>query len=346
MSLLRIRTPGRLHFGLLGWGKDASRQFGGVGLMIESPGVTLAAERSAEWAFLGPLADRVETIVRTIRRRSEELAHPLARIGPMRIEVLDAPAEHVGLGLGTQLSLAVLQLCLESEGLPSPEPAELARLSGRGQRSGIGLHGFLHGGLIVDGGRSSNDHASAPPLLTRLTFPEDWSILLVQPHGPIGRHGEAERNAFSQLPPTADRLTDHLCRLVLLGILPAVIERDLRAFGSALSELQQAVGRAFATAQGGTFASPQAPAIIEEISRAGLVGAGQTSWGPSLYGFGTIPPQTRDEIRTTLCRKFGLPSTAVIWTAAANHGAEMRTNHRGTEAQRGECEGERGESSR
>ena len=42
--LLRILTPSRLHFGLLGWGPQAPRQFGGVGLMVERPGLEIVAE--------------------------------------------------------------------------------------------------------------------------------------------------------------------------------------------------------------------------------------------------------------------------------------------------------------
>ena len=44
--------------------------------------------------------------------------------------------------------------------IADPSLETLARLSGRGRRSGIGLHGFFHGGLIVDGGR--RDEAIPP----------------------------------------------------------------------------------------------------------------------------------------------------------------------------------------
>ena len=130
---------------------------------------------------------------------------------------------------------------------------ELARWTGRGRRSGIGLHGFEHGGLIVDGGR--RDEADIPPLLARLPFPEDWSILVVRPPGESGLHGPDENRAFANLPPITQDVTDALCRLVLLEILPAVIERDLPAFGAALAELQARVGACFAPAQGGIYST-------------------------------------------------------------------------------------------
>ena len=69
----RDPDPSRLHFGLLGWGPQAPRQFGGVGLMIEKPGLELVAEPASEWRFEGPLADRVRELVGQVidRRRTD-----------------------------------------------------------------------------------------------------------------------------------------------------------------------------------------------------------------------------------------------------------------------------------
>ena len=58
MTRLRINTPSRLHFGLLGWGPQVPRQFGGVGLMLERPGLEIVAETAPTWEADGPLADR------------------------------------------------------------------------------------------------------------------------------------------------------------------------------------------------------------------------------------------------------------------------------------------------
>ncbi len=79
---LQIRTPSRLHFGLFGWGPEIARQFGGVGLMIEAPGVKVVVERAAEWSAQGPLASRLEAIIAQLRARSLEsgLTLPAARV--------------------------------------------------------------------------------------------------------------------------------------------------------------------------------------------------------------------------------------------------------------------------
>jgi beta-RFAP synthase len=175
--------------------------------------------------------------------------------------------------------------------------------------------------LIVDGGRRRQD--KPPPLLTRLPFPDDWSILVLRPHDEPGLHGIAERCAFDSLPPIAAGVTDALCRLVLLEMLPAVVERDLPAFGAALSALQARVGACFAPAQGGIFLSARAASIVDEVRNLGFVGVGQSSWGPTLYGF---TDQTGSKLAasvTHLSRLLGLGQSSVFTTTSANHGATL-----------------------
>ncbi len=274
MTRLQTTTPSRLHFGLLSWGPDAPRQYGGVGLMIERPGLELTAEPAESWKADGPLADRV---LRVASQVTDGLASIGQSVSPLCFQIDHAPPEHAGLGVGTQLSLAVARIMTHAAGLPAVPLADLASLTGRGARSGIGLHGFVHGGLIVDGGRRGTE--AFPPLITRLEFPSDWRVLVVIPPGPSGLSGGAETDAFAELPPMSDAVSDRLCRLVLLGLLPAVVEHDLAAFGAALTAIQFHVGRSFAPAQaGGLYGRPDLEPMIDFLRRSGLHGAGQSSW--------------------------------------------------------------------
>ncbi len=238
---------------------------------------------------------------------------------PARICVQSAPVEHVGLGVGTQLSLAVTRVVLNLAGVTDPSVELLARLTGRGSRSGIGLHGFCQGGLIVNGGRKWE--TGIPPLLCRIPFPEDWSVLIVHPPGPRGVHGPDEVRAFASLPPIAPDVTNRLCRLVLLGILPALVEHDLPAFGAAISKLQAQVGACFASVQGGAYAARQASAIMAELAGLGFVGIGQSSWGPTLFGFASASQVDPGTAVAHICQRFGLDEPAVYCTRADNQGA-------------------------
>lgn len=317
-SRIRTRTPSRLHFGLLGWEPRATRQFGGIGLMINAPGIDLMVEPASSWSVDGPHSARVRQLIEHLQGKSHAAGITLPSA---HIRIVSAPPEHVGLGVGTQLCLAVARAVFQLAGKEDLSLDDLARWTGRGRRSGIGLHGFEHGGLIVDGGR--RNEVGIPPLVARLTFPDDWSILIVRPPSESGLHGPDESRAFATLPPFTQTVTDSLCRLVLLEILPAVREHDLPAFGAALAELQAHVGECFAPAQGGIYATALAARIVAELRKLGFVGAGQSSWGPTLYAFSSLPEQELSVLTRRLREQFGLDQESVFLTTAANHGARF-----------------------
>jgi beta-ribofuranosylaminobenzene 5'-phosphate synthase len=320
MTRLTLRSSSRLHFGLLSWGSQGLREFGGVGLMIDDPGLNLTATPAEAWSATGPLASRV---LEFASRAAQTLVFQGVTVDPIAFEFHQGPPEHVGLGLGTQLGLGVARLVCELAGMTGPTVEELARLSGRGLRSGIGLHGFAQGGLIVDGGRAGLE--GIPPLLARLEFPRAWAVLVVIPRKDPGLHGFREVQAFASLPPSPDSLTDRLCRLVLLGLMPAVVEADLGRFGEALEEIQRRVGEGFAPAQGGTFARPEFEVIVEAMRLEGLKGVGQSSWGPTLYGFSDSPKEERISLLDRLNRRLGLDPSSSFWTLASSSGASIAT---------------------
>jgi beta-ribofuranosylaminobenzene 5'-phosphate synthase len=287
--------------------------------MVGAPGITITAESARSWTAEGPLAGRVLDFA---RKAAEGLERRGFTVEPASFRVDEPPPEHVGLGVGTQLGLGVARLVSELAGHAEPSVVELAELSGRGLRSGIGLHGFAHGGLIVDGGRAGPE--GIPALLSRLEFPSDWAVLIVLPERKPGIHGRREIQAFAQLPPSPDSLTDRLCRLVLLGLMPAVVERDLPRFGEVLEEIQQRVGQGFASAQGGTFAHSGLEAVAAEMRASGLRGVGQSSWGPTLYGFFEGSVGEKLALLDQLESRVPLASGDAFWTSASPRGATIQ----------------------
>jgi beta-ribofuranosylaminobenzene 5'-phosphate synthase len=318
MTRIRVQTPSRLHFGLLGWGPGARRQFGGLGLMIGDPGLELTVEAADRWQARGPLADRALQIAQTVQTELAARGHAL---GPLSLTVEKAPSAHVGLGVGTQLSLGVARASTVLAGLPDLPAHELALMTDRGRRSGIGIHGFEEGGFILDGGRK--DGVSIPPRLLRLPFPEHWSIALITPDDVAGLHGSSELAAFRELPSIDGTVTDQLCGLVLLGLVPSLVETDFLSFGATLANIQDLVGRCFAPAQGGAYASSDVGKLVRRLRSAGLGGVGQSSWGPTLYGFTDASGQARLELAARLCNEVGLRPEQIHWTKAANHGARI-----------------------
>ena len=315
---IRIRTPSRLHFGLLGWGAEALRQFGGVGLMVDDPGLEVVVQPSSHWEAVGVLSERSILIAGEVAERLTSLGYD---VKPCRIENIRIPQAHLGLGVGTQLSMAIALAIGEFSGLVDPGVEILARIAGRGLRSGIGIHGFYEGGLIVDSGRRRKEEI--PTRILRLELPREWSVLVLIPTHRPGLHGREEVMAFKRLPPVPIGMTQRLCQLLLLGLLPAVIEKDLSAFGESLEEIQQVVGAAFAPVQGGQFAEPETEAIIGQMKRIGLFGAGQSSWGPAIYAFSEEDRAQRIRIRNHLLERYEIQEENIFWTQGSTRGADL-----------------------
>jgi beta-ribofuranosylaminobenzene 5'-phosphate synthase len=319
--MLRIRTGSRLHFGLFNLG-EGPRQFGGVGLMIDEPGIQLCMTPAREWAAEGPLSGRV---LEFARRFAATLRSP-DLLTPRHFLVGQAAPEHAGLGTGTQLGLATARLL--AEGSPvRPRADRLALLVQRGLRSALGVHGFEHGGFLVEAGKLPESDLVSP-LVARLPFPDDWRVLVAIPPHPAGLHGASEKEAFSVLAerPADESTTDSLCRLTLLGMLPAIQQLDVRAFGEALYEFNVRVGEMFAPVQGGVYSSGAVAELVTFLRGAGVAGVGQSSWGPAVFAV-VGDGGKADDLAARVRERF--PFGANVFVAKGmNRGALLSTEYR------------------
>jgi beta-RFAP synthase len=311
-----------LHFGLLSPAPEETRcdevgnqrQFGGVGLMVEAPGIRLSVKTASIWSAAGPHAERA---LRFAKRFAENMSGHSIRPHLIKIDE-PAPAEHSGFGTGTQLGLAVGKALGLSENIADLSILDIAQKVGRGQRSSLGIHGFEKGGFLIEGGKRTADSIS--PLLVQVAFPPEWRLVLVMPPCHQAMSGEAERHAFMHLQKNSAQI-DGLCRLVLLGLLPALVERDLQAFGAALHEYNARAGEAFAAVQGGRYVHAKIAEAIQLARSHGALGAGQSSWGPVV--FAVVGDEEQAEFLTKCYRRqFELKETDVIVTKARNGGAE------------------------
>ena len=287
--MTRVHAPSRLHFGLLNVPSAApnptERLFGGIGLMVSDPGVVVQVKSSPEWSATGPSAERALALA---QRFTASLTPPCQQ--QFQIDVLSCPAEHTGLGVGTQLGLAVAKGIAVELGLGNLPAVELAPKVGRGARSGIGVHGFERGGLLFDSGKRPGEAISQQR--SRRELPPDWRVLLICPRGVPRWHGDAERRAFASASP-ADKTR--------LGELFTLLETatDYGTFAESLYEYNRLAGAAFAEVQGGIYSSPEVTAIIERIRAVGVPATGQSSWGPTVFAI-TPNPEIAAELQRDL----------------------------------------------
>ncbi|WP_290899912.1 beta-ribofuranosylaminobenzene 5'-phosphate synthase [Ferroglobus sp.] len=272
-----IRTPSRIHVTLIDLNGEIGRIDGGVGFALEEPYIKIRAEKAEDVKIAGESfnRDRFEYVAKIFKERFGR---------GIKIEVISDYKPHVGLGSGTQISLAVGKAYSELYGL-NLSTREIARITKRGGTSGIGVAAFEFGGFIVDGGHSKKvknsflpsafSNAPPAPLISRLDFP-DWEICLIIPEKK-GFFGKKEVDLFEKNTPVKIEEVRELCHIILMKLLPAVAEKDLEEFSSAISRIQE-IGfkKAEVNQYGEEFRK-----LMKKLQELGA--CGMSSTGPTLY---------------------------------------------------------------
>jgi beta-RFAP synthase len=320
-TTVALRAPGRLHLGFLDPAASLGRRFGSVGLMINGfeTEVEISASPLDQITASGP-AEHAE-----IERAAACLGLLRAHSGrgePLHLGLLQVLPAHAGFGSGTQLALAIGRAFALWHGLSVPT-ATLAQWLGRGLRSGIGIAGFDHGGLIVDGGPGANGTPAA--VLSRIPLPEAWRVLIVQDSAQKGLSGDDERQRIASLPPLPRALAADICHQVLMRVLPGAATGDFAPFAAGVTRIQHVLGEHFAPAQGGrVFASEAVGRLLGWALQAEHVAAiGQSSWGPT--GFAILPSQARAEaaVDAMLAANLIAPSLTLRVVSGRNTGATL-----------------------
>jgi beta-RFAP synthase len=308
-----VQAPARLHLGFMDPDASLGRRFGSVGVTLEDVATRIEFTHAERLCVEGPGCERA---ARCAARFFQAMRLP----GGARLVVTQAIPEHVGLGSGTQMDLAVGMGLGRLFGL-NPGLEDIVALSGRGARSGIGIAGFREGGFIVDGGRGPDTRI--PPMVARLPFPRGWRFILVFDERSQGLHGKAETAAFRNLPPFRAEDAAHLCHLLLMRALPALAEGDIGVFGAAIGELQRAVGDHFAPAQGGRFTSQAVGEALAWMEGRGAAGVGQSSWGPTGFALLATAEQAATLLEEIRAAFVGHPSLRFQAVSCRNHGATV-----------------------
>ncbi len=308
-----VDTFARLHMGFLDLSGHTDRRFGSLGLGLDMPSTSIE------------LAVGENVFKQSIEKQyvQENLEAILTHLGieqDVSIQVHREIPRHFGLGSGTQMALAIgeglnklfnLELSLD----------EIAGITGRGRRSGIGIGTFNNGGVVLDGGRNKNTRI--PPIIAQHAFPEAWRVLLIFDHQHIGVHGEEEVKAFSSLQDADFIQTQKVCHKVLMQALPALKEQDLKTFGEAVAALQAYTGDYFAPVQGGRYASQSVAEVLNYLIDDGVLCVGQSSWGPT--GFAIFENETlAEQYLTRLKSTFTDPSLSWLVCSARNTGASVQ----------------------
>ncbi len=272
-----VATGSRLHLGFTNLSDDLGRCYGSLGVALDRPSTTVVVEERD-----GP--DVVGGDPEAIRAWKRRFGEHYGVDPDVCLEVRESIPRHVGLGSGTQLALAI-GFGLATVCRIDARTRDVAVAMGRGRRSGIGVAAFQSGGFVIDAGhRKTSPECDTPSTIVwRRDFPTDWCFVVAVPEVARGFSGRSEEGIFEALSPSV-RVSEEICRVTQLQLLPALVEHDIEQFGRALTAIDRKTGRYFAEVQHGLYSDGAASETIEALLRAGALGAGQSSWGPAVYG--------------------------------------------------------------
>jgi len=322
-----VKTPSRLHFALIDLNGELGRVDGSLGLSLDFPNLALNAQPHDKLEIIGEQAEQ-------FRKFALQFLSHFQIGGGVQIQIESAIPQHVGLGSGTQSSLAIAAALAEIFGIEGTVRA-YAKVMGRGSTSGVGVAAFEGGGLVLDGGHSFGENrekqgflpshiskASPAPLLARYSLPKDWMFVLAIPNVLRKVFGEEEARIFRERCPIHSSEVEKVCRTILMKILPAVIEQNIVEFGAGLNELQRS-GFAHVTLD---LMHPTVKSCIQFLNDQDALGAGQSSFGPTCFGLvqGENKAATLAKaVEDFLSNKGG---GRVFYTAANNIGAIIRVS--------------------
>ena len=334
-----VMTGSRLHFGLICGTPETGWVFGGFAMMLRNPGWHLrlqAAPSGPEIVCSDPgVTRRILDVLARLRplpgcdesgiRHECGIRHESGiRIEcGIRIEVLRASRLHAGLGAGTQLALAVargLEVVFHARAARSA--TELARILGRGSRSGAGTWGFFRGGYLVDYGIPAAGASERAVL--QLPVPDAWRFVVVWPKQGAGLSGDCEHSFFEQRRSMSADAISELTGLIQNRLIPAVRREDFALYARSVEEYGRAIGRFYAPAQGDVFSHPGMGRLVASLQAAGIRGAAQSSWGPGICIPACSITQAR-RIQSVIEQQSDVQDYELLVTEALNHGATIRS---------------------
>lgn len=323
MTRVQVTAGGRIHFGFQNLSLARERLYGGLGISLHQPRLRIEAAPADELRCDDP--DASEYAARAL---------DLLDLPGVSLTIHERLPSHVGLGSGTRLALATLAAIARAYD-HEPRVRERAPQLGRGGRSGVGCATFESGGFVADAGHRAERFTTQPPAAGEWEVPEpiarhaladSWRFVLVVPAITPGRSDDHEDRSIERVVEHADpSIADDIARIVAQQLLPAVAEDDWHAFGGAIAAVSRLNGAWYADEQGGVYRPPLGD-LIDVLERSPAVaGAGQSSWGPAVYGLTDDErAQTAREAAQDALSAAGVDGDVVI-CEPDNEGARIKT---------------------
>jgi len=264
LNEVKIVANSRLHFGFLNLKSSSPYSYGGMGLSIAKHPTILRVSRASKFE---------SNLKKTLRDKIFTFLCNNSLSKKIRIDCIESPQKHIGLGSGTQLILAIEEAISKFYRFN-----ENINFFKRNYRSGVGINSYKNGGFIVD---SPKNNLLTNEIIFKAKFPKEWKIILLFDSKAKGLHGSSENRFFSA--DTTISLRKKLSDLTLNEIIPSIIYKDFDTFARSLTKFQELNSLFYSSIQKSSYLSHDIHKVIKKISMKFNVAAGQSSWGPTSY---------------------------------------------------------------
>lgn len=322
----RVVTGSRLHFGLISIDPKSEDAFSGLGVMVAQPELVVEAQCAAVDSFEGKFRSRVGEILRSWR---EAVASGLLKrssgteLGEgVEIRVDYERCDHIGLGTGTQLTVAAVSALNALFGVEITD-LHWRDVFGRAKRSVVGLRGFQEGGFWID--RLPEKQTAKLRLGERYELPSSWRVALIIDRQAIGMHGEKEYSYFRTHQSNKPGLAEELRRLVEQEIRPGLTDACFEKFAAGLGRFNALSGEHYREWQGGVYCNDSVAAVVEFVRTLGISGVGQSSWGPTVFAFFECEEEMLEQL-PRISARFPTDRFEQILTSPKDSGAAITTS--------------------
>lgn len=291
---MAVRAGYRLHLGFYRY-LDEGVYYGSIGIALEEPYLELRITSSSDSSGLKlrtPTEESKEAIIRVAKHLG---------LTSGVIELDGYLKHHSGLGSITRIYLSTAVATSTLLNKTDLDFESLLLSLGRCRYSCVGYYTFIFGGLAVDSGVTDLSGREIPKPLALLRVPRSWYVVVAVPEG--RGLSESEEKPYMDSPTAVEHQRD-LYR-ALVELLTGVKLERIDMFTRAIETVQRVAGSYFSKAQGGFFSSPYGDLISKIMLESGLRGIGQSSWGPTIFGFTdnyVVAEQAKRNILSNLTR--------------------------------------------
>ncbi len=242
---VKIITNSRLHFGFLNLKSSKSYSYGGMGLSINKHPTILTVSKASKFE---------SNLNKTL---SDKIFHFISKnklSKKIRIDCVDSPQKHIGLGSGTQLILSIEEALSKFYRFK-----QNINIFKRNYRSGVGVNSYKNGGFIVD---SPKNNLQSNEIIFKTSFPKEWKIILIFDSKAKGLHGNSENKFFST--DTTIIIKKKLSDLTLNEIIPSIIYKDFDIFARGLTQFQELNSLFYSSIQKSSYLSHDIAKVIKK----------------------------------------------------------------------------------